>query len=314
MSSASALQSAAPFMERWHLTLRTPRPIGNVQHAGSMLRGALGHALRELACHCGNPHHAPDCLYQRIFEPVAPDEVAGRQTDIPPAFVISPPLPAEQHHNPSFGFTLLGPALEHASSLWAAWKWATQARPGNHLVGELERQSLGATPAPVRIPTGQPLRLQFTSPLLLKRKLPGETCSRAIEPHALGMRDLLIALHRRLSTTHRLYGVPTQPPAPLGAWLDACEHCRLETRLEAVDYGRRSSRQNRFMPLHGLLGRMELHGALPPDLLDAFSLGQWLNLGNKTSLGQGAYRLLAPSAPTLRITQEIPTDVIRLPV
>src|SRR5690606_17408528 len=150
MSSALALQSAAPFMERWHLTLRTPCPIQNVQHAGSMLRGALGHALRELACHCGNPHHAPDCLYQRIFEPVAPDEVAGRQTDIPPAFVISPPLPAEQHHNPSFGFTLLGPALEHASSLWAAWKWATQARPGNHLVGELERQSLGATPAPLR--------------------------------------------------------------------------------------------------------------------------------------------------------------------
>lgn len=295
MPSAVSPQPARPRMERWQLTLHTPRPIANVAHAGSMLRGALGHALRELACSCASDLHAPECLFQRIFKPVAPADADGRRAEPPPAFVISPPLPAELHRNPSFGFTLLGPAVEHAPSLWAAWKWATLARPGNFLVGELERRFLGNTPPQVRPLAGQPLVLEFTSPLLLKRKLPGETCSRPIGPRDLGLRDLLIALHRRLTTTHRLYGVPDREPAPLGTWLQACGQCRLEARLQAVDYARRSSRQNRLMPLHGLLGQARLHGELPPDLLEAFSLAQWLNLGNKTSLGQGAYHLLDAS-------------------
>jgi len=37
--------------------------------AGNTVRGALGHALGQVACRCGADHHGEDCAYARIFEP-----------------------------------------------------------------------------------------------------------------------------------------------------------------------------------------------------------------------------------------------------
>jgi len=58
---------------------------------------------------------------------------------------------------------------------------------------------------------------------------------------------------------------------------------------------RYSSRQHQEMPLGGVMGVWQLHGALA-GFLPWLHLGQWLHLGKNTTLGIGEYTLeLAPS-------------------
>ena len=68
---------------------------------GSMIRGAIGHALLNRYCRCGNGAllHQDDCLYASLFE-----------TDAGNAFVISSPAEGITQPGESFAFhvTLLG--------------------------------------------------------------------------------------------------------------------------------------------------------------------------------------------------------------
>lgn len=291
MSPSTTPQSHS--IERWSLRLTLARPLTQVEHAGSMLRGAFGHALKTLGCHCGSERHMPGCSYQRIFEPLPPSDWPARYRDCPPAYVLSPPrADTASRTQLDFAFTLLGPSLEQRALVWQAWQQAADRGLGQQRI-PARLQAIAYDTSSPQVEATQRVRLQLTSPLLLKRKLPGQAASQPLRPHELGATDLLLALHRRLDLTRRLYGVPAQPLPPLAQWLALAERLELRSALQEHLFARRSNRQRQRMPLYGLTGTLDLSGPLPPDLLDALSLGQWLHIGGKVSFGMGGYRLLA---------------------
>lgn len=285
-------------LERWLLELSPQRPIMHAEHAGSMLRGAFGHALKAIACRCPLERHRPACVYQQIFEPQPPADWPSRYRDCPPAFVLTPPpAHAGAHRDLHFAVTLLGPAVTHSELVWAAWLQAAQSGLGGARIPAGIRRAQLLTQAPPQTQR-PPLCLRFTSPLLLKRKHSGDRSSRPLGPHQITPADLFIALHRRMELTRQLYGVPAVPLPPLEHWLALAAQCRLLDRLQEIHFARRSNRQQQRMPLYGLCGDLVLLGPLDHDLLAALTLGQWLHIGGKTALGQGGYSLLPASCST----------------
>ncbi|SDU13357.1 Uncharacterized conserved protein [Pseudomonas pohangensis] len=291
MTLAALAPMQQPPIERWLLQVTPQTPIPQCEQAGSMLRGAFGHALKALACKCPAEQHAADCIYQQIFEPLAPADWPVRYQDCPPAFVLTPPAAKNAAQSPlSIAFTLLGPSLQHAELIWSAWQLAAHLGLGNERISaSIERQQILSQPP--EAPAHGPLTLNFCSPLLIKRKLPGAMTSSPLQADQLGAADLFIALHRRLQLTHHLYGVHLTPPPALQHWLEIAEACEVVTRLKPVHFARRSNRQQQRMPLFGLCGTLQLRGPLDADLRASLALAQWLHIGGKTALGLGAFTL-----------------------
>lgn len=302
------MPTAAPLIpiERWSLRLQLSRPLPPIEHCGSLLRGAFGHALRALACRCAAPAHQPGCVYQQIFEPSPPADWPLRYSDCPPAYVITPPSASEARRQQlDFAVTLLGPSLAQRALVWQAWQQAASLGLGAAQV-PARLQALGHEPRLPASPTGPSLRLQLTSPLLIKRKLPGQAHSQPLRPEQLGLADLLIALHRRLELTHQLYGVPATPLPALEEWLALVPSLRFAAQLHEHHYARHSNRQQQRMPLYGLSGEIKLGGQIPPSLRNALALGQWLHIGGKTALGLGGYRLMAAYESTVNDGKSMP--------
>lgn len=271
-----------------------------------MLRGAFGHALRSLGCRCNQDRHAPHCAYRQIFEPAAPANWPRRYQQCPPAYVLTPPAASPARRNQlDFSLTLLGPAIRHRALVWQAWQQAALHGLGEQRIPARLRARPAAT-LTSPLAGARQLRLQLLSPLLLKRKLCGQTESQPLRPGAIGICDLLIALHRRLDLTHRLYGVPVFPLPALDDWLIQSGTLQLRTELREAHFARRSDRQQKHMPLYGLTGHLDLSGPLTPDLLHALSLGQWLHIGGKVSFGMGGYRLLAIPESTVTDGKPMP--------
>lgn len=293
-------------IERWSLRLEMARPLQRAEHCGSMLRGAFGHELRALACRCDADVHRPECLYQQIFEPQPPEDWPLRYRDCPPAYVISPPAALSgTRQQVDFAFTLLGPTIEQRALIWQAWQQAASRGLGEQRI-PARLLALGHESDLPGTPEGDQIRLHLTSPLLIKRKQPGQPASQPVRPHELVVDDLLIALHRRLELALRLYGSATATLPALEEWLALAPSFRFTTRLQDHHYSRHSNRQQRRMPLYGLSGEIQLGGPLPQSLRHALALGQWLHIGGKTALGLGGYRVIAPTTPTLRLSQRDP--------
>ncbi|WP_349618207.1 CRISPR system precrRNA processing endoribonuclease RAMP protein Cas6 [Azotobacter salinestris] len=304
MSPAATPSSLS--IERWSLRLTLARPLTQVEHAGSMLRGAFGHALKSLACRCGDEQHMPGCPYQQIFDPLPPADWPARYRDCPPAFALTPPAAdASSRTRLDFAFTLLGPSHMQRALVWEAWHQAASHGLGNRQI-PARLQAIGYDTLLPRLEATRRVRLQLTSPLLLKRKQPGQNTSQPLRPHELGAADLLLALHRRLELTQRLYGVPVQPLPPLAQWLALAERLELRSNLQEHRFTRRSNRQQQHMPLYGLTGTLDLSGPLPPDLLEALSLGQWLHVGGKVSFGMGGYRLFSTHESSVNDGKSMP--------
>lgn len=298
--------SSSPLIERWSLRLHLARPLHHAEHAGSMLRGSFGHALKALACRCGNEAHQSECTYQQIFEPLGPAGWPDRYRDCPPAYVLSPPPDVRGANEPlDFALTLLGPAVAHRALIWQAWQQAASKGLGESRI-PARLQALTAGSLPNTRPGTRRVRLQLTSPLLLKRKRPGQSASQPLRPHEVDSTDLLLALHRRLELTQRLYRAPDQPLPPLKQWLALGDALTLDSNLQDTHFARRSSRQRQRMPLYGLTGTLDLSGPLPPDLLAALTIGQWLHIGGKTALGLGGYRLLSDPDSTFDDGKSMP--------
>lgn len=301
-----ALRLSSLPVERWSLRLSLARPLPQVEHAGSMLRGAFGHALKALACRCDSESHLPGCLYQQIFEPLPPANWPLRYRDCPPAFVLTPPLvDAGKRMQLDFAFTLLGPAQSQRALLWQAWQQAASRGLGKHKV-PARLQALSHEPCLPPAPQDAHIHLQLTSPLLLKRKQPGQSHSQPLPPEDVRSSDLLIALHRRIELTHRLYGVPAMPLPALDEWLALDDTLQLDARLQEHHFARHSNRQQRHMPLYGLSGDIHLRGPLPHSLRAALALGQWLHIGGKTALGLGGYRVIANHESTVNDGKSMP--------
>lgn len=289
-------------------------------YAGSMLRGAFGHALRKIACITRQPlckecalYHS--CPYPRIFEPPPPAGHALQKfSQIPAPYVIEPPPPGALQGKPRsalvFHMVLIGPALAELPLIIAAWQRALRFGLGKADVrgvvkavslepgegtsitvyhdgdGEITEVAAGdELPglAAVDVSTHK-VRLNFQTPLRIQRQ------SKPLAASDMTARDLLIGLSRRLALLEDFYG--QQPNRFDFEMLPAqAEAITLNNEsLRWCDWQRYSHRQQQKMALGGVIGGLSLEGPLQP-FLPALYRGQWCHLGKNATFGMGRYTL-----------------------
>ncbi|AVO49253.1 hypothetical protein C6568_08240 [Melaminivora suipulveris] len=304
-------------LARLHLTVRADAALHLPPYAGSMLRGAFGHALLALAPlphtdgqPCALAHHCPYC--QVFATPALPGHSLQKFSNMPQAYVIEPPLGGEQRLRAGqewgFSLVLIGKALAHLPIVIQAWERALRCGLGVQrsrctlLAVHAEQQptplwQAGPAPAapwaPAPLPPAAPLdghaTLHLRTPLRLQQR--GQIANAG----QLGARLLLIALARRwqlLLDVHLGAQAPQQDFARLSAQADALT--LTGHQLQWFDWGRYSARQQREMRLGGLLGSVQLKGKLAP-FSELLHLGQWLHVGKNATMGMGGYSLTASS-------------------
>ena len=301
---------------RLHLLVRVEAPLQLPQYAGSMLRGAFGHALLALVPlpHVGGQpcaqHHT--CPYCQIFAtPALPAYSLQKFNQMPHPYTIEPPAISVQQleSGQTFGFSmvLMGHALAYLPTIIQAWEHALRTGLGlgaqqarctllrvqqegasNPLweTGQISPSALENIPLPPATALGQKTTLHLYTPLRLQHQ------GKPARAHELNARSLLVTLARRYQLLLDI-NLGDQAPQQDFATLSAQAH-RIELTTQDMhwlDWGRYSQRQQQEMKLGGLLGSLHLHGDLAP-FSALLHLGQWLHLGKNTSFGLGGYQLV----------------------
>ena len=296
---------------RLHLTARAEAPLHLPPYAGSMLRGAWGHALLALSPlpHADGKPCAlqASCPYCQVFAPPPlPGHGLQKFSQMPAPFVIEPPPGGAQRlaagQTFGFGLVLIGKALAHLPTLLLAWERALHTGLGVQrsrctlleIIDETSRLPLTGhgkqlcflkQPIPAATPLSQHATLELTSPLRLQLQ------GKPVKAQALDARTLLITLARRwqlLQDTHLGTAAAQQDFAQLSTQASAITLQGEDVRW--FDWGRYSQHQQQEMKLGGLLGRIHLHGDLSA-FATLLHLGQWLHVGKNASFGLGGYRL-----------------------
>ncbi len=317
MSTFTATATSLP-IARLHLLARADAPLTLPPYAGSMLRGAFGHALLALAPlpHTdGQPCALQDaCPYCQIFAtPPLPTHSLQKFSQMPHPYVIEPPAGGAQRLSPGetfqFSLVLIGKALTHLATIILAWERALRAGLGvqqarctllavQHENGETlwtaddrNTASIGASPPP--LPPASTLdgqtALHLSSPLRLQQQ------GKPARANTIDARSLLVTLARRwqlLLDVHLGDRAPQQDFPALAAQAAAIE--LVPTGLRWFDWGRFSQRQQQEMKFGGLTGSLQLHGDLAP-FGELLHLGQWLHVGKNASFGLGGYRIDLPT-------------------
>ena len=304
---------------RYRLEWQVTDPIRLPAYAGSMLRGAFGHALRHLACmtkqkDCGGCPLHNTCPYPKIFSPPAPASHSLQKfSSIPVPYVIEPMNWGERTLHPGetthFHLVLIGQALNELPLIVLAWRRALLRGLGksegkaellrvvhcgehaeqsiyhpaqNSIAQHLQKISLSAT-----CDTAQNIRLRFATPLRLQQN------GHALPPDKLDARTFLIALVRRANLLAEFHAgsALVNDFAPLVA---ASTQLQETKNLRWLDWTRYSSRQQQSMALGGVVGEWQISGNLAP-FLPFLHLGQWLHVGKEASFGLGHY--LAKTGP-----------------
>lgn len=297
---------------RLRLTVRAEGPLQLPLYAGSMLRGAFGHALLALS---PLPHtdgqpcalHA-SCPYCQLFAaPPLPGHSLQKFSNMPQPYVIEPPTGGAQRLQPGqmfgFGLVLIGKALGLLPTVLQAWQRAlrTGLGPGHTpctLVDIFDENGMQRLPEkreqlsnliatlPPAPALGAQTTLHFGSPLRLQVQ------GKPVRARQLTARDLLVALARRsqlLCDVHLGVAAPQHDFAALSA--QAAAITLHGDGLRWFDWGRYSQRQQQEMQLGGLLGSVQLQGDLAP-FAQLLHLGQWLHVGKNATMGLGGYRLV----------------------
>jgi hypothetical protein len=318
-------------LARYRLHWRATTPIHFPAYAGSMLRGAFGHALRRISCmtrqrECTGCPLFSTCPYPAIFAPPPVEHALQRFTQIPAPYLIEPPAWGERSlasgDTFSFNLVLCGRALKELPLITLALRQALQRGigPGDgqaELISlNQEDETLIHTPATGQFAAHNPqilhipeqdcteITLHFSTPLRLQEN------GNALPPNRLTARALLMAVVRRASLMAEFHG--SKPPQWDFSNLSqqaATVHDKKDLKWQ--DWTRRSARQQQTMKLGGVIGRWTLKGNLT-QFLPALHIGQWLHVGKETVFGLGQYYLEHKSLQTpffpkcaLQVTENI---------
>lgn len=307
---------------RYRLEWRASTPVQLPDYAGSMLRGAFGHALRQSACmtgekDCGGCPLIAACPYASLFAPPPPpSHTLQKFNRIPVPYVIEPPdwgarLIGEGGAF-SFHMVLVGRALAQLPLILLAWRRAFArgvgagdgtaelmrvVHCGQSGESEIHRPETGAIVAhPQEITMGidategaaqTECTLDFTTPLRLQKN------GHALPAEQLDARTLLMALVRRASLLAEFHADRILT-ADFGALLAATSGIRDSKRLEWRDWTRFSSRQQQKMTLGGVVGRWTIRGPITP-FVSFLRLGEWMHVGKETAFGLGRYTFHGPA-------------------
>ena len=296
---------------RLHLTVRAEGPLQLPPYAGSMLRGAFGHALLALS---PLPHtdgkpcalHA-SCPYCQLFAaPPLPAHSLQKFSHMPQPYVIEPPTGGAQQlqagQSFGFGLVLIGKALGLLPTVLQAWQRALRTGLGpqhtpctlvdiydengtQSLSNKREQLSNLSTTLPPAPALGTQATLHFCTPLRLQVQ------GKPVRAGQLTARDLLIALARRHQLLCDVHLGAAAPQYDFKTLVEQVQAVALQAQdLHWFDWGRYSQRQKQEMQLGGLLGAVTLHGDLAP-FAELLHFGQWLHVGKNASFGLGGYRL-----------------------
>ena len=120
-------------LARYRFEFEATTAIRLPEYAGSALRGAFGHALRQLACvtrakTCDGCLLAATCPYTSVFEPQKPMSASLSLATPPVPYIIEPPEWGARQYAPgetlTFRFTLVGRAIEQLPLCIMAWRRA----------------------------------------------------------------------------------------------------------------------------------------------------------------------------------------------
>jgi hypothetical protein len=264
------------------------RPITLPPFAASMVRGVLGNALRHKCCDCkpkAYGGHAPHCLYQLLFEgaPASTATLGCHLQTPPPPFTLK--VFAHAPNLMRIEVCLFGIATQHVELWLDALMLGLSAGIGAQQVPVAIRK-INFLELPIRtLPARLTLRLQ--SPMLIKHQ------SKPLQPVQLSGEILFTALARRMALMETLYQIGA-PEVNFDRLKLAARSVGLQHNCQPINWARYSNRQQQKMPLSGMMGDITL--TLPADLQDLLApplfWGQWLHVGGKAALGQGAYELI----------------------
>jgi len=292
---------------RFELTVRQLEPLQLPVYAGSMLRGAFGHALKAVAClrpgaACGSCPLRATCPYIEVFETPAPAGNPHAQSANP--YVVEAPPPGERRlaggEEWVFHLVLAGRALRFAGLVFRAWRRALGGGLGERRArarllsvdlchGVLRQRVLGASEerlAPFEAPVPEPVpgaarRIDFLTPLRLQEQ------GRILPPGEVDARRLLMTLARRVQNLLDCHAVaPLRLPLP--ALATAAAALTLRHGLSPLRWSRFSSRQQQEMALPGLVGPVELEGDASA-FDELLAVGELLHVGKNATFGLGHY-------------------------
>ena len=310
-----------PAVVRLRFVLEARAAISLPPFTGSTWRGLLGTALRRSVCvpgleRCDACLITPFCAFYRFFEQGALTERQDpRYRSSSPPFVldllgdygrvVQPGEPL------AVGLNIIGDSIDFIPDWVYAIQCAGTLGVGQgcgrfELVAVLQERLLGSDswepiwqrdaegiaaiePQPVAFPEPPPvLDLELLTPLRIKRQsaLVGEGDLTAAEL----LRHLCIRLDRIEQQLGR-GGEPCFWPRYRGL-VESLP--KAQARVHWHDWTRYSSRQQQYMKLGGLVGRLRIPEQAMPGLWPAIWLGQWVHVGKNTSFGLGAYRVVAP--------------------
>ena len=307
---------------RYRLEWQASAPIRLPDYSGSMLRGAFGHALRQLACvtkqkDCAGCPLLTSCPYPTIFAPPPPAaHKLQKFSQIPVPYVIEPPAWGARQvgEGETFAFhnVLIGRALSELPLIILAWRRALArgvgtgdgtaelvrvVHCGETLESETYRPDSGTLAPHVQEITLDPadndgmeqnrLTLHFVTPLRLQKN------GHALPPEKLDARTLLMALVRRANLLAEFHAGGALVEN-FTALLNATTGIRDSKHLVWRDWTRFSSRQQQKMALGGVVGDWTISGPLAP-FIPFLRLGEWLHVGKEAAFGLGRYTLKVPN-------------------
>lgn len=313
-------------VNRYQFNFAVETPLHLNFYSGSMLRGAFGHALRQLSCmtkmaDCKTCPLYRTCPYPAIFETPPPEHHSLQAfTEIPPPYIIEPPPLGSKDYQPgdtlSFSMVLIGTAIPQLPLIIYAWQRALarglgkfQSRASLLDVSLVLHQPHSQTEACKRAVIYTALEgasvinhehllnkdsFDYSAAAAQSVTLSVKTPLRILKKgrtlsHDMTGRDFIMSLVRRYYLLEEFHTAHYQAP-DFSELAELAQAITAETRFRWCDWVRYSNRQQQKMVLGGVLGDIKLTGRLQP-FLPIIQLGQWLHAGNKTTFGMGLYAI-----------------------
>jgi hypothetical protein len=261
---------------------------------GSAWRGAFGHSLKAIAClggatACADSCRSPYvCAYPVFFEANAGRPATDGTPEIPRPYVLAPPWTGSRDLTTgevmTVRLTLVGGAVSNMALAVRAMADAARRGIGPHR-GALELSDVRQVPVVVAVPAGDQVVVELASPLRLTVE------NRLVREDGFAPRHLLIALLRRISNLvrHHSNGTIEADFRSLKTIADTASFGSRE--ITWSDWTRASSRQERLMPMGGLVGRVALLCSEVEAFLPFLAAAPWLGVGRGTTMGLGSIRL-----------------------
>ena len=288
-------------------------------YKGSAIRGVLGKAFRNIACHkknkeCEGCMFLTRCVYPYVFETssfTALEKVG--QHYVPHPFLLEPSLDGCQFYNPgdilSFDLVLFGHGLEYLPYFILAFQEVEKLglgagrysfslervdqlkgseliiiwQGGSNLLNPPLLENLASCLEPDPVDRKGQLKLSLETPLRLVFE--GELVS------DLYFYQLMRALFRRLGFLSKAHG-RARLDLPFQELLERAEGVeQVESNLTWQEWERYSARQKKKLRMGGLVGTLHYQGELK-DFWPFLRMGEIVHVGKGTVFGLGKIKVI----------------------